>query len=187
MGFKLFRTSINWTRIFPTGEEAEPLEEGLAFYDRVFDCCKTYGIEPLVTISHYELPYALAEKYNGWTDRRLIPLYEKFCRVLFERYQDKVTWWLTFNEINTSTLYTGSMLSANNIKGLFRLAGRSGRPAAGAISGAAPSVCRQRESRANRSCDQSEFHDWLHDRGRAGVSVHVQSKRRALPRKTKTT
>lgn len=117
MGFKLFRTSINWTRIFPTGEEAEPLEEGLAFYDRVFDCCKAHGIEPLVTISHYELPYALAEKYNGWTDRCLIPLYEKFCRVLFERYQDKVTWWLTFNEINTSTLYTGSMLSANNIKG----------------------------------------------------------------------
>ena len=117
MGFKMFRTSINWTRIFPTGEEEEPLEEGLAFYDRVFDCCKTYGIKPLVTISHYELPYALAEKYNGWTDRHLIQLYEKFCRVLFERYQHKVTWWLTFNEINTSTLYTGSMLSANNIKG----------------------------------------------------------------------
>ncbi|MBQ9647409.1 MAG: family 1 glycosylhydrolase, partial [Oscillospiraceae bacterium] len=69
MGFKVFRTSINWTRIFPTGMESEPNEAGLAFYDRVFDCCKKHGIEPLVTISHYELPYALVEKYNGWEGR----------------------------------------------------------------------------------------------------------------------
>lgn len=117
MGFKVFRLSINWTRIFPTGEEAEPNEQGLAFYDRVFGCLKKHNIEPLVTISHYELPYALVEKYNGWMDRRLIDLYMKFCKVLFERYQDKVKYWLTFNEINCGTLNTGTPLSTNNIQG----------------------------------------------------------------------
>lgn len=117
MGFKVFRTSINWTRIFPTGEEEEPNEAGLAFYDRVFRCCKEHNIEPLVTISHYELPYALVEKYNGWVDRRLIDLYMKLCRVIFERYKDTVRYWLTFNEINCATLYTGTMLSTNNIRG----------------------------------------------------------------------
>ena len=77
MGFKCFRTSINWTRIFPTGMEQEPNEKGLEFYDRVFACCKKYGIEPLVTISHYELPFALVEKYNGWEGRELIGLFEQ--------------------------------------------------------------------------------------------------------------
>ena len=72
MGFKVFRTSINWTRIFPTGMEDKPNEKGLEFYDKVFDCCKKHGIEPLVTISHYELPYALVAKYNGWEGRELI-------------------------------------------------------------------------------------------------------------------
>ena len=117
MGFKVFRLSINWTRIFPTGEEPEPNEAGLAFYDKVFDCCRKYDMEPLVTISHYELPYALVEKYNGWTDRRLIGLYMKYCRVIFERYQQKVRYWLTFNEINAGTLYTGTMSTTNNFKG----------------------------------------------------------------------
>lgn len=90
MGFKTFRTSINWTRIFPTGMESEPNEKGLEFYDRVFDCCKKHGIEPLVTISHYELPYALVEKYNGWADRELIGFYMNYCKAIFERYKDKV-------------------------------------------------------------------------------------------------
>ena len=107
MGFKTFRTSINWTRIFPTGEEAEPNEKGLAFYDRVFDCCKKHGIEPLVTISHYELPYALVKKYNGWAGRELVDLYVKYCKVLFERYKDKVKYWLTFNEINCGNMLGG--------------------------------------------------------------------------------
>lgn len=100
MGFKTFRTSINWTRIFPTGMETEPNEKGLEFYDKVFDCCKKHGIEPLVTISHYELPYALVEKYNGWASRELIEFYMNYCKVIFERYKDKVKYWLTFNEIN---------------------------------------------------------------------------------------
>ena len=103
MGFKTFRTSINWTRIFPTGMETEPNEKGLEFYDKVFDCCKKHGIEPLVTISHYELPYALVEKYNGWASRELIEFYMNYCKAIFERYKDKVKYWLTFNEINCGT------------------------------------------------------------------------------------
>src|SRR5699024_5931018 len=117
MGFKTFRTSINWTRIFPTGEEAEPNEKGLAFYDRVFDCCKKHGIEPLVTISHYELPYALVKKYNGWAGRELVDLYVKYCKVLFERYKDKVKYWLTFNEINCGTMNMGAILELGACQG----------------------------------------------------------------------
>ena len=117
MGFKVFRTSINWTRIFPTGEETEPNEAGLAFYDRVFDCCKQHGIEPLVTISHYELPYALAKKYNGWADRRLVGYYMNYCKAIFERYKDKVKYWLTFNEINAGTMRFGSILSLGTCQG----------------------------------------------------------------------
>ena len=117
MGFKVFRTSINWTRIYPTGEEAEPNEAGLAFYDRVFDCCKKYGIEPLVTISHYELPYALVEKYNGWADRRLVDCYVRYCKTIFERYKDKVKYWLTFNEINMGALPTGNLMALGLVQG----------------------------------------------------------------------
>ena len=117
MGFKVFRTSINWTRIYPTGEEAEPNEAGLAFYDKVFDCCKKYGIEPLVTISHYELPYALVEKYNGWADRRLVDCYVRYCKTIFERYKDKVKYWLTFNEINMGALPTGNLMALGLVQG----------------------------------------------------------------------
>lgn len=101
MGFKVYRFSIAWTRIYPTGEEETPNEAGLKFYDQVIDECLKYGIEPLVTISHYETPLALAKKYNGWSDRRLIDLYVKYCQTLFERYKDKVKYWITFNEINS--------------------------------------------------------------------------------------
>ena len=117
MGFKMFRTSINWTRIFPTGMESEPNEKGLEFYDKVFDCCKKYNIEPLVTISHYELPYALVEKYNGWEGRECIEYYMNYCKVIFERYKNKVKYWLTFNEINCGTMVLGTVLSTGTIKG----------------------------------------------------------------------
>jgi 6-phospho-beta-glucosidase len=117
MGFKVFRTSINWTRIFPTGMETEPNEAGLAFYDKVFDCCKKYGIEPLVTISHYELPYALVEKYNGWEGRELIEYFMNYCKAIFARYQGKVKYWLTFNEINAGTMPLGAVLSTGTVKG----------------------------------------------------------------------
>mgnify|MGYP002724402236 FL=1 len=117
MGFKTFRTSINWTRIFPTGMETEPNKKGLEFYDRVFDCCKKHGIEPLVTISHYELPYALVEKYNGWASRELVQYFMNYCKVIFERYKDKVKYWLTFNEINAGMMPFGAGLSLGTCKG----------------------------------------------------------------------
>ncbi|MBR5952569.1 MAG: glycoside hydrolase family 1 protein, partial [Pseudobutyrivibrio sp.] len=117
MGFKVFRTSINWTRIFPTGMEKEPNEAGLAFYDKVFDCCIKHGIEPLVTISHYELPYALVEKYNGWEGRELIEYFMNYCKAIFARYEGKVKYWLTFNEINTGTMPMGAVLSTGTVKG----------------------------------------------------------------------
>jgi len=117
MGFKVFRMSINWTRIFPTGMETEPNEAGLAFYDKVFDELNRSGIEPLVTISHYELPYALVEKCNGWEGRECIDYFLNYCKVIFDRYQNKVKYWLTFNEINISTMAMGAVLSAGTIKG----------------------------------------------------------------------
>ena len=101
MGFKVFRTSIAWTRIFPKGDEEQPNEKGLQFYDELFAECLKYGIEPLVTISHYETPLHLAKEYNGWSDRRLIGFYENYVRTIFNRYKDKVKYWLTFNEINS--------------------------------------------------------------------------------------
>ncbi len=116
MGFKTFRLSINWTRIFPTGLEEEPNEAGLAFYDRVFDECLKYGIEPLVTLSHYEMPYALVEKYDGWESREVIDLFMKYVRTVFDRYKEKVKYWLTFNEINAGAMPFGAVLSTSTVK-----------------------------------------------------------------------
>ena len=82
----------------PTGEEAQPNEKGLQFYSDLFAEMHKNGIEPLVTLSHYEMPLALATKYNGWVDRRVIDCFAKFCHVCFERYKDQVKYWLTFNE-----------------------------------------------------------------------------------------
>jgi 6-phospho-beta-glucosidase len=101
MGFSVFRFSIAWSRIFPNGDELEPNEEGLAFYDRILDELEKQGIEPLVTISHYETPLHLAEAYDGWVSRELIGFYERYVRVLFDRYGHRVKHWLTFNEINS--------------------------------------------------------------------------------------
>jgi 6-phospho-beta-glucosidase len=101
MGFSVYRFSIAWSRIFPNGDDAEPNEEGLAFYDRVLDELARHGIEPLVTISHYETPLAISEKYDGWVSRDVIGLFERYVRVLFGRYGHRVKYWLTFNEINS--------------------------------------------------------------------------------------
>lgn len=101
MGFKTFRTSIAWSRIFPKGDEAVPNEKGLQFYDRLFDECLKYGIEPMVTLSHYETPLHLAKKYNGWANRKLIDFYTHFAKTVFTCYKNKVKYWLTFNEINS--------------------------------------------------------------------------------------
>ncbi len=101
LGFRVFRFSIAWSRIFPNGDDAEPNEEGLAFYDRVLDELEKHGIEPLVTLSHYETPLHLAEKYDGWVSRDLIGFFENYARTVFERYKGRVKHWLTFNEINS--------------------------------------------------------------------------------------
>lgn len=101
MGFKVYRTSIAWSRIFPNGDETEPNEAGLKFYDDLFDELAKYNIEPLVTLSHYETPLHLARQYNGWANRDLIGFYERYVRTVFTRYKDKVNYWLTFNEINS--------------------------------------------------------------------------------------
>jgi 6-phospho-beta-glucosidase len=100
MGFKCFRTSIAWTRIFPNGDEQEPNEDGLKFYELVFKECRKYGIEPLVTLSHYEMPLQLVKEYGAWRNRKLVDFFEKYCKVVFTRYKDLVNYWLTFNEIN---------------------------------------------------------------------------------------
>ena len=117
MGYNVFRFSIAWTRIFPTGMEKEANEAGLAFYDKVIDECRKYNIEPLITISHYEMPYALVEKYNGWYGRECIECFENYCHAIFERYKDKVKYWLTFNEINAGTMPMGNVLSLGTVQG----------------------------------------------------------------------
>ena len=101
LGFKVFRLSIAWTRLYPTGEEEEPNAEGLKFYEDVFKEMKRLGIEPLVTLSHYEMPLALSLKYNGWTDRRVVDLFVRFCRTCFEHYGKYVRYWLNFNEVDS--------------------------------------------------------------------------------------
>lgn len=101
MGFKVFRLSIAWTRIFPNGNEFEPNEEGLAFYDRVFDELHKHGIEPVVTISHYEMPLHLVTEYGGWRNRQVVTFFERYVNEIFNRYKNKVKYWMTFNEINS--------------------------------------------------------------------------------------
>lgn len=101
MGFTIFRFSINWARIYPTGLETEPNEQGLIFYDDVIDTCRSYGIQPLITLSHADIPFELIKRYNGWASYEMIALFEKYCRTVLERYAGKVEYWLTFNEINS--------------------------------------------------------------------------------------
>ena len=112
MGFKVYRFSVSWSRIFPKGDENQPNEKGLEFYDKVIDELNRYGIEPLITISHYENPLHLSLEYGGWKNRKLIDFYLKFAKVLFERYKGKVKYWLTFNEINMLTEPFGAVFCA---------------------------------------------------------------------------
>lgn len=102
MGFNCLRTSIAWTRIFPRGDEERPNEAGLAFYDRLFDEMAKYRITPLITLSHYEMPYGLVKEYGGWGNRKTIDFFERYARTVFQRFRHKVKHWLTFNEINMS-------------------------------------------------------------------------------------
>lgn len=100
MGFKVYRMSIAWSRIFPKGDEDKPNEEGLQFYENVFKECLKYNIKPLVTITHFDCPMHLIKKYGGWKNRILIKFYENLCNTIFERYKGLVEYWITFNEIN---------------------------------------------------------------------------------------
>ena len=114
MGFRCYRLSIAWTRILPNGDDAQPNEEGLRFYEELFDECHKYGIEPLVTLCHFDTPIALIKKYGGWKDRRMVDAYAHYCEVLFQRFRGKVKYWLTFNEINM-LLHMPFMLSLIHI------------------------------------------------------------------------
>ena len=100
MGFKCYRFSIAWSRIFPNGDEETPNEEGLKFYDAVLDELEKYGIEPLVTINHYEMPLHLVKEYGAWRNPKLIDFFLRYCEVLFKHYKGRVKYWLTHNEIN---------------------------------------------------------------------------------------
>lgn len=110
MGFKALRLSIAWSRIFPNGDDVEPNEEGLAFYEDVFRACREQGIEPVVTLNHYDVPMHLVTAYGGWRNRALVGLFERFARTVFARYAGQVRYWLTFNEINimTSACFMGA-------------------------------------------------------------------------------
>jgi 6-phospho-beta-glucosidase len=102
MGFKVFRYSISWARVFPNGDDKTPNEKALKFYDNVIDECIKYDMKPLITISHFDMPIVLIEKFGGWYNRALIDLYLRYCEVIFNRYKGKVQYWVTFNEINMS-------------------------------------------------------------------------------------
>lgn len=115
MGLKCFRTSINWTRIFPQGDEAEPNEEGLQFYDDVFDELLKHNIEPVITLTHFEMPLHLARKYDGFRNRKVIDFFVKFAETVFVRYKDKVKYWMTFNEINNMMDYSNPIFLWTNV------------------------------------------------------------------------
>lgn len=103
MGFRCFRTSIAWTRIFPNGDDKEPNEAGLKFYDDLFDELLKYNIEPVVTLSHFEMPLNLAKNHDGWLSRYTLDCFVRYAEVVLERYKDKVKYWMTFNEINNQS------------------------------------------------------------------------------------
>lgn len=113
MGFKVYRLSMNWARIFPHGEDEVPNQKGLDHYRDVFETCKKYGIEPLVTLSHYETPFELTRKYNGWADRRVIEYFNRYSETVMREYKGLVKYWLTFNEINILQMVpNGSLMGA---------------------------------------------------------------------------
>ena len=100
MGFRVYRMSVAWTRIYPNGDDEEPNPKGIEFYRSVFEECRKYGIEPLVTITHFDCPVALIRKYGGWRSRRMVEAYKRLVTTLFTEYKGLVHYWLTFCEIN---------------------------------------------------------------------------------------
>ena len=125
MGFNCFRTSISWGRIFPNGDDEEPNEAGLNYYEEMFNYMLELGMEPVITISHYETPIHLVEQYGVWKSRELICFFEKYCRTLFNRYKDLVKYWMTFNEINnvhTIPFAAGAIRHDSNLQDKFQAA-----------------------------------------------------------------
>ena len=120
LGFTCFRTSIAWTRIFPNGDDKEPNEEGLQFYDDLFDTLRAHGMEPVVTLSHFELPYHLVTAYGGWRSRKLVDFFVRFAQTVFARYKDKVRYWMTFNEINNQRDVDAAFTGFTNSGILYR-------------------------------------------------------------------
>lgn len=120
MGFKCFRTSIAWTRIFPDGIEEEPNEKGLQFYDDLFDELLEHGIEPVVTLCHFEIPYHLVKEYGGFRSRKVVDLFVKYAITVMERYKNKVKYWMTFNEINNQTNMEKPIFAFSNSGIIFR-------------------------------------------------------------------
>lgn len=112
MGFNMYRMSISWTRIFPNGDEEKPNRKGIEFYRSVFTELRKHNIEPMVTISHYDVPFYIAKKYGGWKNRRFIDFYLNYCRVIFEEFGSFVKYWLTFNEINVLSNGYGDIMAA---------------------------------------------------------------------------
>lgn len=123
MGFKALRVSVSWARIFPNGNDAEPNEPGLEFYDNLFDELLKYGIQPVVTIAHFDVPVHLVQTYGSWRSRELVGLFERYAITLFTRYKDKVKYWMTFNEINM--LLHLPFVGAGLVFGEGRISGRS--------------------------------------------------------------
>ncbi|MGD6804485.1 6-phospho-beta-glucosidase [Rossellomorea aquimaris] len=118
MGFKALRVSIAWARIFPSGEEEKPNEEGLKFYDELFDELLKYDIEPVVTLCHFDVPVALVEKYGSWKSREMVHLFERYAKTVLDRYKNKVKYWMTFNEINMllHRPYLGAGIPLNDVE-----------------------------------------------------------------------
>lgn len=117
MGMKCLRTSINWARIFPNGDDETPNEAGLKFYDNLFDEMRKNGIEPIITVSHYEMPIKLIIDYKGWYDERVIDCYLKLCEVLFDRYKNKVKYWILFNQLNSVHIHWSEFASLGMVLG----------------------------------------------------------------------
>jgi 6-phospho-beta-glucosidase len=119
-GMNMFRTSINWSRIFPRGDETAPNEEGLRFYDDLIDEIIKNGMEPLITVSHYEMPLHLTTAYTGWYSREVIDFFVRYCEVLFRRYKNKVRYWIMVNQINLIVFETFNHLgiAADKVKDL---------------------------------------------------------------------
>lgn len=100
LGIKVFRTSISWSRLFPNGDEETPNQEGIDFYRGLFEECRKYQIEPLVTLCHFDVPMGLINDYGSWRNRKMISFFTRYAETCFREFSDLVHYWLTFNEIN---------------------------------------------------------------------------------------